>query len=81
MKKQIIRNILKVFAVGGTALLMASGAGLFTYLSCWLFFRIPHYIGYGAVIGFIVALIALICALGIVYLSGCWIVRKGKFER
>ena len=81
MKKQIIRNILKVFAVGGTALLMAAGAGLLAYLSGWLFFRIPHYIGYGAVIGFAFALLALLGALGIVYMSGCWIVRKGKFAR
>ena len=81
MKKGIIRNILKVFAVGGSALLMASAAGGCAYLAGWLFFRVPHYIGYGAVIGFISAIITLAAALGIVYLSGCWIVIKGKFER
>ena len=81
MKKQIIRNILKVFAVGGCALMMASMAGLLIYLSGWLFIHIPRYTGYAAVASFALALLSLAGALGVVYMCGAWVVRKGKFAR
>lgn len=81
MKKEIIRDILKVFAVGGIALLMAALAGVIAYMSIVVFCRIPHITGYRAVFGFVGALIGFIGALGIVYMCGCWIVRKGKFAR
>lgn len=86
MKKAIIRDIMKVFAVGGTALLLAASAGAFGYMAVWLFAHIPNSGGYKAVGGFMVALLAAAAALAVVYMCGAWIVRsnkfyKGKFER
>ena len=84
MKKKIIhniRNIMKVFAAGGTALLMAASGGFMAYLAIRLFLHIPSISGYLAVGAFIAAVIALTSAVAVVYMSGCWIVRKGKFAR
>lgn len=84
MKKEIIHNIrntMKVFAVGGTALLMGVGASLLFYLSVCLFLNTKNLTGYMAVGVFTAAVIALTGAVAGVYLSGCWIIRKGKFAR
>lgn len=81
MKKEIIRNILKVFAVGGSALTMAGMGGLLVYLAGWLFFHIPRYTGYAAVVAFVLALLTIATALIVVYMCGAWVVRKGKFAR
>lgn len=81
MKKKIICNIMKVFAVGGTALLIAALGGFMAYLAIRLFMHTPALSGYLAVGAFISAVIALAASLATVYISGCWIVRKGKFAR
>lgn len=81
MKKEIVRNTLKVFAVGITALLMAATAGFLVYLAIVLFFHIPNITGYLAVGAFAGALVAFAGALGAIYMCGAWMVRQGKFAR
>lgn len=81
MEKKIIRDILSVFVVGGIALMLAASAGFMGYLAIRLFCHIPNLVGYLAVCGFAAAVIALAGAVAVVYMSGCWIVRKGKFAR
>lgn len=81
MKKEITRDICKVFAVGGTALFMAGTAGFLAYLSTVLFWHIPALSGYCAVGAFFTALVALASAIGITYMCGAWVVRKGKFSK
>ena len=81
MNKAIIRNILKVFAVGGTAVLMAAFAILMGILSVELYCSIPSVVGYIAVLWFALATLAAVAALAVVYVCGAWMVRKGKFEK
>lgn len=81
MKNQKIRDIVKVFAVGCAAMLLALTAEFFAYMSVVLFCKIPYISGYMAVCGLAGALIALIGAVGIIYMCGAWMVRKGKFTR
>lgn len=81
MKKQIIRNILKVFAVGGTALMLGAGVSCLFYVAGWLLFLIPNQTGWLAVGAFVGAIIDMGIALSTMYMTGCWIVRKGKFAR
>lgn len=81
MKKQIIRDILKVFAVGFTAMMMAALAAFLAYMSAVLFFLIPSISGYYAVLGFFGAILGLAGSLGVVFMCGAWMVRKGKFSR
>lgn len=81
MKKEMIQDVLKVFTVGATALLLAAGAGGFGYMSVILFCQIPRISGYLAVGAFFVAMISVAATLGVVYTCGAWIVRKGKFGK
>lgn len=81
MKKKIIRDILKVFAVGGIALLMAVTAEFLAYMSFVLFCLVPTLTGYLAMCAFFGALIAIVGAIGLVFMCGAWMVRKGKFVR
>lgn len=81
MKKSTIHNILKVLAVGGAAAgLGAAGIGLVS-MAIWIYCTIPVTCGYVAVSLFALATLTLAAALGVVYVCGCWIIRKGKFAR
>jgi hypothetical protein len=81
MKKTIIRDIMKVFAVGATAALMGAIAIGMASLSVCMFCTIPETSGYIAVCGFMFAIAAAGLALATVYMCGCWMVKKGKFSR
>lgn len=81
MKKEIIRNILKIFAFGGIAALFSTIAGGLAIGSLWLFFYIPSSTGYLAVLLFAFAVLALAAALHIVYKCGAWIYGTGKFTK
>lgn len=81
MKKQIIRDILRVFAVGFTAMFMAAVAASLAYTAIVLFCHIPSISGYYAVLGFFVAVLGIVGALYVVFMCGAWMVRKGKFGR
>lgn len=81
MKKAIIRDIWKVFAVGGYAAALSGGAFGLAYLAVLLYCAIPSVGGYMAVIWFALATLAAAAALAVVYMSGAWIVRKGRFSK
>ena len=81
MKKAIIRNVLKVFAVGGAAALLNGIAALLGYLSVMLYCYIPKAGGYLAVVFFALATLAAVGALAVVFMCGAWIVRKGAFSK
>lgn len=81
MNKTIIRNILKVFAVGGTAVLMAAFAILLGVVSAELYCNIPTVVGYMAVLWFALATLAAVAALAAVYVCGAWMARKGRFDK
>lgn len=81
MKKTIIRDILKVFAVGGAAAGMSAAAIGLVYMAVWIYCTIPAVSGYAAVLLFMLATLTAAVALSIVYVCGCWIVRKGKFSK
>lgn len=81
MKKAILRDALKVLAVGGAAAgLSATAIGL-AGMAVWIFCTIPATSGYAAVALFLLATLTTAAALAVVYFSGCWIVRKGKFSK
>lgn len=81
MKKAILQNALKVLAVGGAAAgLSATAIGL-AYMSIWIYCTIPDVCGYAAVALFLLATLSAATSLAVVYISGCWIVRKGKFSK
>ena len=81
MKKTIIRNSMKVFAVGGVAAGLSAAAIGLAGMAVWIFCTIPATSGYIAVALFALATLSVASALAIVYFSGCWIVRKGKFSK
>ena len=70
MKKSTINNIAKVFAVGGASALMSAAAGALAYLSIKLFCSIPAICGYLAVGAFMLAIVAAVAALAMVYVCG-----------
>lgn len=81
MKKAIIRNIMKVFAVGGAAAGLSAAAIGLAYLSVWIYCTIPATSGYVAVVLFALATLTAAVALAVVYFCGCWITHKGKFSK
>lgn len=81
MKKPIMRDILKVFAVGGTAAGMGAAAIGLASMAVWIYCTIPVVCGYAAVALFLLATLTLAVALAVVYICGCWMVRKGKFSK
>ena len=81
MKKETIRNSLKVFAVGGVSTLLSAAAGALVYAAVRIFGSIPAISGYHAVLAFAVGLLAVAVALAFVYICGAWVVNKGKFAR
>ena len=81
MKKTIIRNILQVLAVGGTAAAMVAVSIAMAFLAVWIFCMIPAAIGYKAVALFALALLSAAAALAGVYVCGYWIVRTGNFSK
>lgn len=81
MKEEIIRNVLKVFAVGGAAAAWSAAAGFFAYGAIKLYCTIPAESGYLAVFDFLMATLALCFAIAALYLCGAWVVRKGKFSK
>lgn len=81
MKKAIIRDILKVFAVGGVAAGMSAAALVLAYMAGWIYCTIPAVCGYAAAALFLLATLTASVALAVVYVCGCWIVRKGRFSK
>ena len=81
MKKAMIRDVLKVFAVGGAAAGLSAAAIGLAGAAGWLFFTIPAAGGYMAVTLFALATLSLAVSLAIVYICGCWIARRGKFSK
>lgn len=81
MKKTIIRNALKVFAVGGTAAGMGAASIGCACVSAAIYYAIPAASGYAAVALFVLATLAAAGALAAVYMCGCWIVKTGKFAK
>ena len=81
MKNAIIRDTLKVFAVGGVALLMAAAAGFFAFLAVMLFVEVTRCSGYAAVVRFSAALLTAAFSLLGIYTCGAWMVQRGKFSK
>lgn len=81
MKKETIRNALKVLAVGGVAAGMSAAAIGLSHMAGWIYRTIPAVCGYAAVILFLLATMTAAVALAVVYVCGCWIVRKGRFSK
>ena len=81
MKKEIIRDTLKVFAVGGVALLIAAITGWLAFLSAVLFVYVASCSGYAAVASFAAAVVCAAAALLGLYVCGRWVVSKGKFSK
>ena len=81
MKKDIIHNTLKIFAVGGVATLLSAAAGACAAAAGKLLCSIPSFGGYLAVGAFAIAIIAAATALGMVYFCGAWIIQKGHFTK
>lgn len=81
MKNTIVRNTLKVFAVGGAAAGLGAAAIVLACLAVAMYCNIPAASGYLAVGGFWLATLAAAAALAVVYMCGCWIIREGKFSR
>lgn len=81
MKKAIIRNVLKVFAVGGIAAAWSAAAGFYAWGAVKLFCAIPAESGYLAVLDFFMATLALFFAIAALYLCGAWVVRRGRFSK
>ena len=81
MKETIIRDIMKVFAVGGVAAGLGAVAIGLAYMAAWIVFTIPMVCGYAAVALFWLATLTIAAVLAVVYVCGCWIVRKGKFSK
>lgn len=81
MNKTVIRNALKVFAVGGIATVLSAIALFLISMSVWIYCTIPTTSGYVAVVLFALATLTLAVALAGVYMCGSWMVRKGKFSK
>lgn len=81
MKKTVIRNLLKVLAVGGAAAGFGAVSIGLAYMAVWIYCTIPAVCGYAAVALFLLATLTTAVALAVVYVCGCWIVRKGKFSK
>lgn len=81
MKKTIIRNVMQGLAVGGAAAGLSAAAIGLLGMAIWVFCTIPTTCGYVAVALFGLATLSVATALAIVYMSGCWITRKGKFSK
>ncbi len=81
MKKDIIRNALKVFAVGGAAAGLSAVAIFLAIMSVWIYCTIPDVCGYAAVALFLLATLTATAVLAAVYCCGCWITHKGKFSK
>ena len=81
MKKEIIRNVLKVFAVGSVSALLSVAACCAAYAAVYLFRSIPAAGGYLAVVYFAAALATAAAAPVLVYVNGAWMVRKGRFSK
>lgn len=81
MKKNILRNIFKVLAVGGAAAGLSAAAIGLAYMAGWIYCTIPAVCGYAAVALFLLATLTAATALAFVYGCGCWIVHKGKFSK
>ena len=81
MKKTIIRDIMKVFAVGSAAAGLGAAATGLAYMAGWIVCTIPMVCGYAAVALFWLATLTTAAALAVLYFCGCWIVRKGKFSK
>lgn len=79
MKKPIIRDILKVFAVGGAAAGLSAAAIGLACIAVWIYCTIPAVCGYAAVALFLLATLTTAVALAGVYVCGCWVIHKGKF--
>lgn len=81
MKKPIIRDIMKVFAVGGAAAGLSAVAIGLACMAVWIYCTIPAVCGYAAVALFLLATLTAATTLAVVYSCGCWIIRKGKFSK
>lgn len=81
MKKDILRDALKVLAVGGAAAGLGAIAIGLACMAVWIYCTIPAVCGYAAVALFMLATMSVITAIAVVYVCGCWIVRKGKFSK
>ena len=81
MNETIIRNSLKVLAVGGAAAGLSAVAIGLGCMAVWIYCTIPVVCGYTAVALFLLATLAVVAALAVVYISGCWITRKGRFSK
>ena len=81
MKKSIIRDVMKVFAVGGAAAVMSACALFLFSMAAWIYCTIPTTSGYVAVVLFALATLTLAVALAGVYMCGSWMIRKGKFSK
>jgi hypothetical protein len=81
MKKTIMRDILKVFSVGGAAAGMGAVAIGLLYVAVALLCDVAAASGYIAVGCFLLALLVAAGVFAVVYICGCWIIRKGKFSK
>ena len=81
LKKQIIRDVLKVFAVGGAAAGLGAGSIGLACMAVWIYCTIPVVNGYAAVALFALATLTVAVAFAVVYMCGCWITHKGKFSK
>ncbi len=81
MKKAIWENVFKVLAVGGAAAILSATAIGLACMAVWIFFTIPAVSGYAAVALFLLATLSAAAAMAVVYMTGCWITRAGKFSK
>ena len=81
MKEAILQNVLKVFAVGGAAAGLSAAAIGLLCMAVWIYCTIPAVFGYAAVALFLLATLTAAVAIAVVYVCGCWIIRKGKFSK
>lgn len=81
MNKSILHDALKVLAVGGAAAGLSAIAIGLACMAVWIYCTIPAVCGYAAVALFLLATLTTGIVLAVVYVCGCWIVRKGKFSK
>lgn len=81
MNKTTIRNALNIFAVGGAAAGLSAVIIGLACMSIWIYCTISAVCGYAAVALFLLATLSAAVALAGVYMTGCWITRKGKFSK
>ena len=79
--KNNLREILQVLAVGGAAAGLSAVAIGLACMSVWIYCTIPAVCGYAAVALFLLATLTAAVTIAVVYFSGCWITRKGKFSK